>query len=150
MVQGEIGMQGQTVLGKNIEVDFREAILHHDIRISLNDKEIDENQMLILSSQPTWVVGIYYDGKWNKEVILRDGKYNEIKNTPYSVKLSGSIGLLIPDPATYNIYGNIPYEEKKQKLSDRKIPLLRFLPIGILLVLIIILLRKKPSVLKEE
>jgi len=85
-----------TVYGKDLVVDFREAILYQDIRISLNDVEINENQTLILSSQPTWVVGIYYNGEWHKEVILRDGKYNKIRNTPYSVKLDGSIGLIIP------------------------------------------------------
>jgi len=81
---------------REIRVDFREAILYHDIRISLNGEDIHENQTLLLSTQPTWVVGIYYDGKWQKEVILRDGNYNKVRNTPYQVKLDGSIGLIIP------------------------------------------------------
>jgi len=88
-----------TVYGKDLVVDFREAILYHDIRISINDREIHENQSLYFSTQPTWVIGIFHNGKWNKEVILRDGKYKKIRNTPYSVKLDGSIGLIIPDPS---------------------------------------------------
>ena len=88
------------------KVDFREAIFEHNIRISINELEIDENQRLILRAQPTWIIGVFYNDRWNKVVILRDGKYKKIINTPYSVKVDGSIGLLIP----------------KQKLSIEKMP----------------------------
>ena len=102
------------ISGKDLKIDFREAILYHDIKITLNGEEIHENQTLFLSSQPTWVVGVYYDGKWNKEVILRNGDYNRIRNTPYSVKLDGSIGLLIPDSDP------IPDKIKEEKTSFEK------------------------------
>jgi len=79
------------------EVDFREAILFYGTRISLNGEEMNENQSLYLSSECTWVVGIHYNKKWHKVVILRDGQYKKVEGTPFSVRLKGSVGLLMPE-----------------------------------------------------
>ena len=79
------------------EVDFREAILFYGMKLSLNDVKMNENQSLWLASEATWVVGIHYNNKWNKAVILRNGEYNKIEGTPFSVRLNGSVGLLIPE-----------------------------------------------------
>ena len=85
------------VLFAGERIDFREAILNHGIRISISEKEISANQCLLFRTQPTWVVGIYHNNEWNNTVVLRNNKYNQITNTPYSVKLNGSLSVLIND-----------------------------------------------------
>jgi len=64
------------------KIDFREAILDHGMRISLNGKELDKYQQFIWS-EDSYIIGIFYNGQWNETVIMRGRKRREIKNTPY-------------------------------------------------------------------
>ena len=86
-----------TVISSAEKLDFREAILNRGMRISINDREITEHQNLIFRLQPTWIIGIYHNGNWNNTVVTRDNKFHRIIDTPYKVKLNGSLTIQIDE-----------------------------------------------------